>query len=289
MLEYLRQIAIFAKTVEHGSFRKAADVLQLSPSVVSHHIAVLERELDVALLYRSTRKLSLTAEGKNVLASAQMVVDGAERFISAVSNESPHLIGQLTVTLPAVMTNSDLVNRIGQFGKEHPSVKLNLDFSDTPRDIIKEGIDLAIRLGWPQDSALKARKLFKMDRRVVASTSFLESRPVPQTPDDLQQWEWLELSSVGLNQVFTNPDGREVSLKAKSRIVVSSAQALLQLVKNGNGAGALPEFVVEEYIASGELGLVLPDWVIKPIEAYAVWPGNTPKNGLTKRLVEYLL
>ena len=88
MLDHLRQIAIFAKTVELGSFRNAAEALHLSPSVVSHHISKLEEELGVALLYRSTRKLSLTSDGKKLLVSAQSMIDSAETFFSVATNQS---------------------------------------------------------------------------------------------------------------------------------------------------------------------------------------------------------
>ena len=288
MLDHLRQIAIFAKTAEQGSFKKAADLLQLSPSVVSHHITLLEKQLNVALLYRSTRKLSLTSDGEKLLASAQMMVDGAESFIGMVSSQSPQLIGQLKITVPAVLAKSYLIDRIGSFGLENPAVKLNMDFTDTPREIIRDGIDLAIRMGWPKDSALKARKLATFDRVVVATPGYLDSKPEPSSPTDLNEWEWIELSSVGLHHLFYNEKGDELTLNSKAQIAVNSAYAMYRLVMNGNGLGALPRFLVEESLENGELQTVLDDWRVKSIDAYAVWPGNVPKTGLTKRLVEYL-
>ena len=289
MLDHLRQIAIFAKTAEQGSFRKAADVLQLSPSVVSHHIAALEQQLDVALFYRSTRRLSLTSDGERLLASANMLVNGAEDFISTVSNRSAQLIGQLKITLPAVMSNSELVDCIGNFSKENPSVRLILDFSDTERDIIDESIDLAIRMvKSPKDSSLVARKLSRMDRVLIASPTYLESRPVPETPEDLNDWDWIELSPVGLNNTFTNHQDQQITIKAKSLITVNNAFALRQLIKNGNGIGVFPRFLVETLISNGELKTVLDEWQPTPIETYAVWPGNAPRSGITKRLVNFL-
>ncbi|MEM7565217.1 MAG: LysR family transcriptional regulator, partial [Pseudomonadota bacterium] len=285
MLDHLRQIAIFAKTVEHGSFRKAAEVLQLSPSVVSHHIALLEQQLEVALLYRSTRKLSLTTEGEKLLASAQDLVDSAESFIGMVSKDSPRLIGQLKVTLPAVIANSKLIDHIGEFVRQNPGVKLNLDFTDTPRDIIRDGIDLAIRMGWPEDSALKARKLSTFDRQVVASSDFLASKPKAKTPNDLKDWEWIALTPVGLNHHFQKKDEKKIIIKSKAQLSVNSAYAMMRLVRNGNGLAALPVFLIQEFLDSGELVTVLKDWQIKPVETYAVWPANAPKSGLSKRLV----
>ena len=288
MLDHLRQIAIFARTAELGSFRKAADAFGLSPSVVSHHISTLEQQLNVALFYRSTRKLSLTSDGEKLLASAQTIVNSAEDFIGIISNESSQLIGQLKVTLPAVMANSQLVDRIGIFGKENPSVKLILDFTDTVSDIVQDGIDLAIRMGSPRDSALKARKLSNVDRMLVASACYLDSQPTPKTPSDLNEWNWIQLSPVGVNYIFKNSTGKKVTVKAKSQLSVNNAYALLQLIKNGNGLGVLPSFLVKKAIENGGLLPVLSHWKTDPIETYAVWPGNAPKNGLTKRLVSFI-
>ena len=288
MIDHLRQIVIFAKTVEHGSFRKAAKALRLSPSVVSHHISLLERQLDVALIYRSTRKLSLTSEGEKLLASAQMLVDGAETFIGIAANQSLRLIGQLEVTLPAVLARSSLVDYISKFGLENPSVKLRLDFTDSPRDIIKDGIDVAIRMGWPKDSALKARKLSKFDRVVVASEGLISSKPEARSPNDLKDWEWIELTSVGPNHVFYNEQGRRITVNTKPQFSVNNAYAILKLILNGNGIGALPRFLVQENIDSGALKPVLNDWQVKPVETYAVWPGNVPKSSLSKKFVNFL-
>jgi DNA-binding transcriptional LysR family regulator len=284
MLDHLRQIAIFARTAELGSFRQAADAFRLSPSVVSYHISTLEQQLNVALFYRSTRKLSLTSDGEKLLASAQMMVNSAEDFIGILSNESSRLIGQLKVTLPAFMANSQLVNRIANFSKENPSVKLILDFSDTPRDIVQDGIDLAIRMRPPRDSALKSRKLSDIDRVLVASASYFDSRPIPKTPKDLIDLNWVELSPVGINYVFSNSKDKKVTVRAKSQLLVNNAYALLQSVKNGNGLGVLPSFLVQSYIENRDIQVILKDWKTIPIETYAIWPGNAPKNGITSRL-----
>ncbi|MCG9554509.1 LysR family transcriptional regulator [Vibrio sp. Isolate31] len=153
MLNQLRQIVIFAKTVEHGSFRKAAKALHLSPSVVSHHIAKLEEQLGVALLYRSTRKISLTSDGETLLVSAHAMIEAAEDFLNVATKQSAQLMGELSVALPAVLQRTDFVNHIGAFAQLHPNVNIRLDFSDLQRDLVKDGIDVAIRMGSLEDAA----------------------------------------------------------------------------------------------------------------------------------------
>jgi len=288
MLNQLRQIAIFAKTVEHGSFRAAAKVLHLSPSVVSHHIAKLEEELGVALLYRSTRKLSLTSDGEALLVSAHAMMESAEDFFNVATNQSTQLMGELSVALPAVMQQSELLNQIGDFANLHPNVSFDLDFSDLRRDLIKDGVDVAIRMGWLEDSGLKARKLYEIERQVVTSVKYLSTKPKKITVAEIETWDWIELSSVGFSHLFTFPKNTNKTFRPTSRIRVNSAFAIKQFVANGNGIAALPQFMVSDKIKSGEFVHILPEIDLSPLGVYAVWPANAPKNGMTSQFVEHL-
>jgi len=290
MLNQLRQIVIFSKTVEHGSFRKAAIALNLSPSVVSHHIAKLEEQLGVALLYRSTRKLSLTSDGETLLISAHAMIEAAESFFSAASNQSAELIGTLNIALPAVMQQSQIVNQIGEFSKMHSGVNLQLNFSDTQSDIINERIDVAIRMGRLKDSTLKANKLFDIERYVVASSDYVNAITSSKqtTIEEVVKWDWIELSPVGLINLFSFSKASNKTFRPKSRIKVNSATAMFQLILNNNGIAALPQFLVQDEIDRGRFVHILPDVKIKPIGVYAVWPPNAPKGGLAYRLIEHL-
>lgn len=288
MLDHLRQIAIFSKTVEHGSFRKAASSLHLSPSVISHHIAKLEEELGVALLYRSTRKLSLTSEGEKLLVSAQAMMQSAEEFFSAATNQSAQLIGELHISIPAVLQQTALVSHIGDFAKLHPSVSLRLEFSDLRSNVIQDGLDVAIRMGWLEDSGLKALKLYDVDRYVVTSTDYLKSKQKKITLSEVEKWDWIELSPVGLSNLFSLSKKGKATFRPKSRIRVNSASAIHQLVVNGNGIAALPKFLIDDDLKSKRLVRVLPGLNSGSIGVYAVWPPNAPKSGLTSGFVEYL-
>lgn len=289
MLDQLRQIAIFAKTIECGSFVKAASALQLSPSVVSHHIAQLEKQLGVALIYRSTRKLSLTSDGEKLLASAQQMTGSAEEFINlAVKNDS-ELMGHLNITVPAFMAKSALVKHIGSFIKLNPNISINLDFSDSRREIVEGGIDLAIRMGKLRDSNLKVRKLFDMERALVVSTELSKRLAVLKSPKDLENERWIEFSPVGLRYTFKNKHDKSVVINPKADIATNSIYAILQLVKNGNGLGVLPKFITDKEKGNKKLVDLLTDWQLTPISAYAVWHANTPRNGLTKKLIAFLL
>lgn len=289
MLDQLRQIAVFTKAVELGSFKGAAAALQLSPSVVSHHISQLETQLGVALFYRSTRKLTLTSDGKFLLDSAQTMVGAAEEFIGLASRNSPELVGHLNVTMPAFMEKSVMVDHIGDFVKANPYITVSLDFSDSRRDIIRDGIDLAIRMGKLPSSGLKVRKLSQIERSLAASSEILKCIPKPKSPRDLEEYTWIEFSPVGLHQILKNKNGNQVTIRPKSQIKANNVQAVRQLVKNGNGIGILPDFLIDGDNSKDSLIRVMKDWKLKPIEVFALWPSNVPKDGLAKRLVKHLL
>jgi len=288
MLDRLRQLAVFAKTVETGSFRGAAAALNLSPSVVSHHISKLEESLGVALLYRSTRKLSLTDDGRKLLSSAQDMVAAAETGLDNIAAGSSEPAGRLKLTAPAVMAQSALIDRIAAFAAAYPKVELDVSFTDVRRDIIAEGIDLAIRMGWLKDSALKAKKVATEERLLLAAPSYLEGRQKPKKPGDLSTMQIAELNGVGRQLEFEDRAGKTTAVSARPRIMVDDAVALYRLLRAGLGVGTLPRFLAVEDLAAGRIVQLLPEWRVKPLGIYAVYPPNTPRNSLTARFVGFL-
>ena len=288
MIDQIRQIAVFAKTVEAGSFRGAAKLLNLSPSVVSHHVAQLEQVFGTALLYRSTRRLSLTPDGERLMQSAKVMIAAVEDGLNALSARVAQPSGNLRVTLPAVFANSSIVDHIGAFTKEYPEIALSLSFSDLVQDVIGDGFDVAIRVGWLTNSRLVAKRLFDLERVVVATPAYLATRPAPRTPSDLADWDWFRLSQVDYDHVFQGKTGKHVKVRLNPRHGVDDAFALYRLLKAGLGLAAAPRFLAEDDIAAGEIKVVLPDWRLEPPGVYAVWPPNAPREGLTARFVKFL-
>jgi len=288
MLDQLRQVAIFAKTVDHGSFRAAAQALRLSPSVVSHHITQLEHHLGVALLYRSTRRLSLTRDGERLIGSARAMLEAAETGLQAVSDQAAQPSGELQITIPAALARSHVVDRIAQFTATYPAVRLTLDFSDLRREVIADGIDVALRMGWLEDSSLKARKLFDVQRYLIAAQSYVDQRSKPESPNDLQDWDWLTLAQVGLTTEFRTEGKPVITLKPNPRLSVNDAHALYHLARSGAGLALVPEYLTQEDIAAGLVRRVLPDWNVASVGVYAVWPPNAPKEGLSALFINFL-
>lgn len=287
MLDQLRQIAIFAKTIDHGSFRGAARELDLSPSVVSHHISQLEEHLGVVLIYRSTRKLALTREGEQLLASTQQMLEAVEGVFSEISSSASSPSGELRITTPSILIHSQLNDLIAAFSIKYKNIKLTLDFTDARRDMIGEGFDVAVRAGIKTKRSSTARKLFKVERRLIASQSYLKNRPKVTKPEDLLDWDWIELAPVKhVKPTFRKSKSQQVTIKPNAHIMANDALANYRLARSGAGLAIIPEFMAVEGISSGTVKYVLPDWKLEPIEIFATWPSNAPKHGLIKLFID---
>jgi DNA-binding transcriptional LysR family regulator len=289
MLNHLRAIYIFVKAVELGSFRATAKALSLSPSVVSYQISRLEQDLEVALLYRSTRRLTLTSEGRELYERLAALVAGAERGVDHLTASLAEPVGRLRVTLAASFSRENITRQIAAFARLHPRVEMTVLFSDEQQDLIAGGIDLAIRSGPIADSSLQARKLFTLERLLVASPRFLARMPRAEQPDDLADWEWIWLSVTAEHREFRHrQSGERQRVKLNKRVTLDDGYAMCQFAAEGLGLLSSPDYLVEEYMRQGQLVEVLPDWRLDPIDVYAIWPPNSPRTGLTRRFVDHL-
>lgn len=287
MLDRLRAMAVFAKTVETGSFRGAARALGLSPSVVSHHVTQLEASLDVALLYRSTRRLTLTDDGKKLFAAAREMVAAAERGIGEMPVEGSDPSGHLSIAIPAALIAETLYDDLAAFARAFPRVALTMHCSDVQVDIIREGIDVALRAGSLKDSNLKVKKLFDFPRTLVASSGYVAGKPAARSPEDLATWDWLRLSSRPPVVTFRK-GARKLQIEAASRVVVDNGDALLRLARHGLGLCTVPTAMAEPDLRAGKVVEVLPAWSLESLGVYAVWPANAARTGLTMRFVGFL-
>lgn len=288
MIDELRALAIFAKTVEAGSFRTGAKELKLSPSVVSHHISQLEERLGATLLYRSTRHLSLTQDGEQLFLAAKAMVEAAESGLNTIMHQSPEPSGKLVVTIPAALTRSALVKDLIDFAKTFPKIGLSISFTDLQEDLIRQGIDLAIRIGDLQNNTLKAKKLSEMKRTLIVAPSYLKGRKNPKKPQELMDLDWIGLKTRPDQRTLVNSAGKSFEINFKPRIVVDSLDAVREFAIAGLGLATPPTFLVEEDIRQGLLVEPLPEWGIESLGVYAVWPPNTSKESLTFRLIDFL-
>lgn len=289
MLDNLRSLVVFASVAEQGSFRAAARALSLSPSVVSHHVSELERRVGLPLLYRSTRRLAMTPDGEKLLAFARQVVDAATRGFDALSGGGETARGTLRLTAPAFLAETSLCHELAAFCSAHPNVSLIVSFSDAPRDLLRDGFDLALRIGRLTDSTHKTRKLTEMHRLLVGSPRYVRARKAPRAPRDLKTWDFVQLSSRPAEIILLSPKTRKpVVVAFRPRIAVDSAAAMRELVIAGSGIATLPAALVASDVRRGRLVEVLDTWRAPQLGVYAVWPNNAQRAGLTQRFLDFI-
>lgn len=288
MIDSLRSIAIFATVVDQGTFRAAALHLGLAPSRISQAVSDLEKNLGVTLLYRSTRQLSLTHEGQLLYDKATIMLNAAERGLDAINPVSKEPSGALRITAPAFVTQTALMDTFAEFAIAYPKILLKFDFSDRQSDLIKDGFDVAIRAGWLDDSEFLTRNIGHVDRMLIASPAYAETHPAPSHPSDLEDWNWIRFSMRPDQTELTSPTNEVATVTGKSHVAVNSADALYELAVRGLGLTALPEHLACRGITTGDLVHILPEWSLRPLGLYAVWPDQSRRENLTKLFVRFL-
>jgi len=288
MIDKLRSIAIFAAVVDHGSFRRAAAHLGLAPSRISEVVSGLEKDLGVTLLYRSTRQLSLTHEGRQLHGQAIAMLSAAEAGLDAITSVASEPSGALRITAPAFVTQTDLMATFARFSLVHPKVSLDFHFSDRPSALIRDGYDVAIRAGWPEDSDLMVRTIGHADRFLVASPEYAATLPVPNAPHDLEEWHWIRFVMRPNQTELTSPTGEVATVVGKSVVSVNSADALYEFAARGLGLTAIPEHLARRGFDRGDLVHILPDWTLRPLGLHAIWPNQSRRENLTTLFVRFL-
>lgn len=286
MINEVRYLIIFAKVVEKGSFTAAAKELNMSTATTSLYVSKLEDNLGVALLYRNTRKLSLTSDGESVYSTAREILGLYEREVIQFNGaQTDRFNRKFKIAIPSVLIKSALLREVGVFFSCRPKIRFSVVCSDSHNDIVGEGLDLAIRLGKMPDSSLRAKRLFSIERKLVATREFLENSKTVRYPKDLELLNWIGLTMRPNFRTFRNAEGRTVEISYSPVIVVDNVEASYKLACSGVGLAAPPEFLIDE---KDNVQVVLPEWRLDPLPAYAVWPANTVAGSVTHDLIRHL-
>ncbi|TVO66807.1 LysR family transcriptional regulator [Denitromonas ohlonensis] len=288
MIDDLRSMAVFATVVAEGSFRKAAARLGLSPSVISHHVSRLEKRLDCALLYRSTRRLSLTDDGRVFHAACARALDAAEEGLNSVANRQTELAGRLRIGAPALLASGPFVSDVLAFTEAHPAVALELCLDDDRKNQIEAGFDVTIRIGWLQDSALRARQLFSVKRHVCAAPELVKRMGTPKHPADLMNWPWVLETMLPRFVDFTGPKDTVYRVPMSGHLSTNHGATAKRFALAGAGAFASIDLLVADALADGRLVELLPDWQLSSAGVYAVWPANASRNSLSMHFVDFV-
>lgn len=275
-MDSLTSLTSFVRTAETLSFVQAARLLGISASAVGKNVARLEHKLGVRLLNRSTRSVSLTAEGAAFLIRCKQILEQIQDAESELTSSAAQPAGKLRVSLPVIGYRL-LLPTLPAFARRYPQVELDLDFSDRLVNIIDEGFDVAIRSGELADSRLTSKKLGDFHFILCASPAYLNEYGVPASPEDLARHNciFFRFPSTGLLQPWELRGMRPaVEPGAASVLTVNNIEACVRLSLSGMGISYLPDFVVRDAVNGGQLKEVLHGSCEKQGHFSAVWPAS---------------
>ncbi|MBV8503139.1 MAG: LysR family transcriptional regulator [Paucibacter sp.] len=268
-------LLLYARVVDAGSLSRAAEQLRLPKSTVSRRLSGLEQRLGEKLLQRSTRRLTLTDFGQGVLEHARAVAAEVDGALALALHRQQRPRGRLRVSMPSDLARLVLAGAIARFVQDYPEVHLELDLSPRRVDLIAEGFDLALRIGaLNTDSQLAARRLTRLSTSLYASPAHLAANGEPQLPEGLTSMHALMIRSRGGEPIpweLVRGD-QSVTVLPDSRTLANAPDMLLLLAKAGVGIAPVEHQMAEPLVASGELVPVLPDWQLRIIDCWAVFP-----------------
>ena len=288
-MDKLNAISVFCKVIETQSFTQAANQQNISVAMASKLVSQLEEHLKTRLLQRTTRKIVPTEAGMLYYQRCQAILLDLSEADSSISNMATSLQGNLLISMPRDFGLLYISPNLPKFIELHPNLHVEIEFEDKRVDLVAEGYDLALRIGYMQDSSLVARKISSAPMHFVASPSYLEARGTPLTPDDLEYHQGL-LYKSSLNQVhWQSTKANQIQrYKIQSKVVSNNGMALLEMTKAGLGISNSPSFFVKDALASGELVEILSEYKQKPLDIYVVYPNRRHLPAKVRAFIEFL-
>lgn len=286
-MDRFAQVQAFVQIARAGSISAAAVRMHLAKSVVSRRLSELEERLGAQLFNRTTRRLTLTDAGAAFLRRATALLDDLAEAEDEVGLRQTQLVGRLRIAAPLSFGLRHLQPLLSAFASDHPCVELEVDFSDRRVDLIKEGFDLAIRIGVLADSTLMARKICPVRSVVVAAPRFWKQHGVPQRPQELSALPCLRYTGQHRPEVipYWGPKGEKGEVPASIKMFANNGEFLTQMGVDGHGYLVEPSFFVVEHIENGALQPVLCDYAWSNANMHVVYP---PTRQLSKRVRSFV-
>jgi len=287
----LENIRVFVRVVELGSFSAAGRNLRLSPAVVSHRIQQLEAHVGVRLLNRTTRQVQPTEQGMHYYEACLEVQRAVEQAETSVAGAGAAPQGTLKVTAPLVFGRRILAPLIPAFQAATPNVEVQLRMSDHLLDLIKEGVDAAVRLSVPTDSSLIIRKIADCPRQLFAAPCYLEEHGEPREPEDLLDHNCLLLRFQGSTQyrwLLNGPKGK-LTLNVRGRLDADDSDVLTQWAVDGHGIVLKPIWEVSEHLQAGRLKPVLTDFPPDPATLAVLYPHRRLLPAKVRAFADFLM
>ena len=277
----LNEIVIFMAVADAGSFARGGQAMGLTGSAASKAVARLEARLGVRLLHRNSRAVSLTSEGERFRESGRNILDAVDQAEASIAASDGKPRGLLRLSVPDAFGRRVIMPLVNDYLDQHPEVRIDIDFSDRPVDIVEEGFDLAIRIGGESaPDGIVSRTIAEYPVWFCAAPAYLERRGYPPHLDALSTHDCIRFRARTRTQEWFGKSGDDPDdrLFAHGRLRMNSAEAIRQAALAGRGIALLPSFLVDEDLSAGHLIRLFPELGTRTVRILCLYP--------SKRLVD---
>lgn len=282
----------FLRVVELHSFTKAAQSLNLPKATVSAQVQALEKRLNVRLLHRTTRNISITKEGAAYYERARQLLNDLEETEAAVSLTSRSYRGRLRVETSGTLGRQIIIPALDDFFRRYPEIDLEIGCSDRTVDLLQDGVDCAIRGGMPLDDTLVARKLIETQPVTCATQAYLERHGTPQTLAELEQHTVVNYQSPRTGRVvgFSYMQGGEtVTIYGRRRVAINDIDACLAAAMANLGIVQMPYFGVRDHIKAGRLVRIMAHYPAERLPIHIVYLPNRHLSANVRAFVDWVV
>ncbi|ACM32417.1 MULTISPECIES: LysR family transcriptional regulator [Diaphorobacter] len=290
-MDQIQAMRIFARVVEAGTFTRAADSLQLPKGTVTKHVQALEERLRVKLLNRTTRRVTVTADGAAFYDRTVRLLADFDDIEASMSQARANPRGRLRVDVGSSVARLLIVPNLAQFQERYPDIQIDLGVSDRTVDLIGDNVDCVIRGGELADQSLVARRIGNLEFITVAAPAYLERFGVPAHPLDLERSHrtviYFSPVSARRYPLEFHKDGEVIETSGPSHLAVNESNAYLNALVAGQGVGQITTFQAQQHFERGELVRVLPDWSHPVLPVYVVYPPNRHLSAKVRAFVDW--
>lgn len=290
-MDKFRAMELFVRVVETGGVTRAAESLQLPKATAATLLQKLETSLGVKLLNRTTRQVSVTADGAAYYERCVSILAQVRETEEALASQHATPRGRLRVDVPTLMARSVFVPALPGFFGRYPEIELLLSSNERRGDLIEEGIDCAVWSGEIEDSSYVARRVGFLYFATCASPAYLAQHGQPASPEDLARHRCINRFSPRTGRLaewtFTK-DGKRVQASLEGHVALDDENSYVAAAEAGMGVARIPAFVLKEAMERGALDLVLGDWFPEPSPLYVVYPRNRHLSNKVRVFVDWV-
>ncbi|MDE1995181.1 MAG: LysR family transcriptional regulator [Rhizobiaceae bacterium] len=288
MNDRFTSMQLFVRVARSGSFSVAAREMGLTQPTASRIVAALEKQVGVALLLRSTRAVTLTEAGADYLARCEAILAALDEADHAARGTG-ELRGTLRVAASPVFASRTIMPRLGKFADQHPKLRIEFALDDARHDLIGDSVDVAIRIGTLDDSAVVARKIGTVHRVLVAAPSYLARVGTPSVPSDLAEHSLIVGPASRTSEAWSfRKAGKQTSVRVHGRFVINATEAAASATVAGLGIYSTGQGSVRAELEAGTLVRVLPDWEIGSSVINVILPGGRASKASARAFADFI-